>query len=173
MAGTARVTAAGAYIEQAPGAAAYVTALGAYVELAPGTVLPSGPFAGTQGSVVYAVGTATMVGEIREWSLSVEANVTDVSAFGSSWRKFVSGVKAGQGAFSGQFDDGDAPQEALLGALMRGEYVALRLFVAPTLYFNVGSALITDIEPGTDIEGAADVSYAWVANGAVGTAAVS
>ncbi len=59
---------------------------------------------GTSGSVVYQTvnGTAgTLVGEIKNWTLTVEAEELDTSAFGQSWRGFDAGIKSGTAGYYG------------------------------------------------------------------------
>lgn len=90
---------------------------------------------GTSGSVVYqtANGTAgTLIGEIKNWTLTVEAEELDTSAFGQSWRGFDAGIKQWSGSFEGNKDDNDGQQDALWTNLLAGTKAEVTMFLDGT-----------------------------------------
>jgi hypothetical protein len=66
------------------------------------------PLAGRGGSVKFSSstgGTPALVGDLREWSLNVEADMFEVSTFGSSgWKEFQPNLNGASGSLSGYWN---------------------------------------------------------------------
>lgn len=66
------------------------------------------PLAGRGGSVKFSSstgGTPALVADLREWSLNVEADMFEVSTFGSSgWKQFQPNLNGAQGTISGYWN---------------------------------------------------------------------
>ena len=76
------------------------------------------PLAGRGGSVKFSSstgGTPALVGDLREWSLNVEADMFEVSTFGSSgWKQFQPNLNGASGTVSGYFNvEGSTTMKAL------------------------------------------------------------
>jgi hypothetical protein len=123
-------------------------------------------YSGTAGSVVWVpAGTAT-VGEIKEWSATVEQNLPETTAFGDSWREYTPGIRGVTGKFSGWEDGSDAIQGSVKAAIIGGSAaITLRLYEGTAKYLS-GSAFISTWEPGTSIEGVATVNFGFTGTGA-------
>lgn len=122
---------------------------------------------GTAGSVVYVTGGTTTVGNLTEWRLDVSMSPQEVTAFGDNWQKFLPSVRGATGTFQGNFDNSDAAQTSLRNAALGGSAVALRLYVAPSNYFNVGTAYLNGMGPGISQMGKGDVQFSFTASDAV------
>lgn len=122
---------------------------------------------GTAGSVVYMTGGTTTVGEIAEWALDISHSPVDATAFGNDWAKYVPSIRNATGTFSGNFDHADSAQASLINAMLAGSVVAFRLYVAPTKYFNIGTAYLTGMGPSISQTGKGDTSYSFQNSAAV------
>lgn len=76
------------------------------------------PLAGRGGSVKFSSstgGTPALVGDLREWTLNVEADMFEVSTFGSSgWKQFQPNLNGAQGSISGYFNvEGSTSMKAI------------------------------------------------------------
>lgn len=125
-----------------------------------------GPYSGTAGSVVVISGGTTLIGWITEWDLSKSMNQVETTSFGNNNELIIPSIKGASGSFSGSFDDADTGQAALVTAYEAGTYIGLRLYMGTAKYWNVGSALITDLGPSMSVDGKADISYDFRAHGA-------
>lgn len=121
---------------------------------------------GTAGSVVLVSGGTVVVGEIREWSATVEQNTPEVSAFGDSWRDYSAGLRSVSGKFGGWEDGTDTVQGTIRAMIIGGSAATvLRLYENNTKYLS-GSAFVTTWEPGTSIDGVATVNFNFRGTGA-------
>jgi hypothetical protein len=107
------------------------------------------------------------VGEIAEWSLDLRHSPVDVTAFGDNWERYVPSIRGATGSFSGNFDDADAAQSTLRNSMLGGSAVALRLYVSPNKYFNVGTAYLTGMSPAVSVAGKADTGHDFQVSGPV------
>lgn len=121
---------------------------------------------GTLGSVVYTTGGTTMVGEMKEWSLDMQMDMPDATAFGDNWREFTSGIKTWTGTFAGNFDSADSVQTSLRSAFLAGSVCGLRFYVSTANYFS-GSAYINGQTPATAFDGLATIEYSIQGTGAL------
>lgn len=66
------------------------------------------PIGGRGGSVKFSSstgGTPALVGDLREWSLNVEADMFEISTFGSSgWKEFMPNLNGASGSLSGYWN---------------------------------------------------------------------
>lgn len=129
---------------------------------------------GTQGSVVLATsnGTAgTLVGGMKTWTVTVEGEVLDTSAFGQDWRSKDMGIKQWSGSFEGNKDGANAIQNELWTQLLAGSKAEVTFYMGSVdrLY---GTVVITGEEITQNFEGMAETSYNFEGDGtlAKGTA---
>lgn len=121
---------------------------------------------GTLGSIVFTTGGTTVVGEMKEWSLDMQMDTPDATAFGDTWREFVSGIKTWTGSFSGNFDGSDSAQTSLRSAFLAGSVCSYRFAVDSSHYF-AGSALINGQSPSTSFDGLATTEFSIQGTGAL------
>ena len=74
--------------------------------------------AGKGGSVKFTSstgGTPALVGDLREWTLNVEADMFDIATFGSSgWREFQPNLNGASGTVSGYWNvEGSTTMKAM------------------------------------------------------------
>jgi len=129
---------------------------------------------GTQGSVVYSTanGTAgTLIGGMKTWSLSVEGEVLDTSAFGQDWRSKDLGIKQWTGSFEGNKDGTNAAQNAVWSQLLAGSKAEVTFYMG-TIDRYYGTVVITSEEPTQTFDGFAETTYNFEGDGtlAKGTA---
>lgn len=124
-------------------------------------------YSGTSGSVVYqtASGTAgTLIGEMKEYTLSVEVEELDTSAFGQSWRGKDAGIKQWSGSFSGNADNADTQQTALWTNMGAGTKAELTFFLNGTAGFY-GTAVILGQEITDSFDGLGETSFNFSGDG--------
>jgi hypothetical protein len=122
---------------------------------------------GTSGSVVYQTtnGTAgTLVGEIKNWTLTVEAEELDTSAFGQSWRGFDAGIKQWSGSFEGNKDNDDGQQTALWTNLLAGTKAEVTFFLSGTAGYY-GTVVILGEEVAQAFDAFGETSYNFRGDG--------
>ena len=122
---------------------------------------------GTQGSVVYSTanGTAgTLVGGMKTWSLSVEGEVLDTSAFGQSWRSKDLGIKQWTGSFEGNKDGTNAIQNSIWSQLLAGSKAEVTFYMG-TIDRYYGTVVVTGEEPTQTFDGFAETSYSFEGDG--------
>lgn len=125
--------------------------------------------AGTSGSVVYATsnGTAgTLIGEIKNWTITVEAAELDTSAFGQSWRGKDAGIKQWSGSFEGNKDHGDAQQDALWDNLLAGTKAEVTFFTGGTTGYY-GTVVMLGEEPTQSFDNFAEDTWNFTGDGAL------
>lgn len=123
-------------------------------------------YSGTAGSVVVVSGGTTVVGEIREWTATVEQNLPETTAFGDSWREYTPGLRGVTGSFQGWTDGADATQTTLRSMIIGGSAAtSLRLYDGTAKYLS-GSAFVASWEPAQSVDGVATVSFNFTGTGA-------
>lgn len=105
------------------------------------------------------VGTNT-IGEISEWSLDVNADIVDTSAFGDEWKKKTATQKDWSGSCNGRLDPSDAGQNALT----IGSDVTLELYVNDSNYYS-GNAVVESISYGAAVADVITVTFNFTGNG--------
>lgn len=130
-------------------------------------------YAGKDG-VIKVAGTAC--GEVKNWTLNVQAEFGEVKSKGTDWKRQVIGHKGWSGSLSCNSDFGDAQQQALYTALGSGADIELVLFGAGEAVGKkyTGNAKITSCALASpDSPDAADRTFEFVGNGAITEANVS
>jgi hypothetical protein len=125
---------------------------------------------GTQGSVVYATSSGTsgtLVGGMKNWTLSVEGEVLDTSAFGQNWRSKDLGIKQWTGSFEGNKEGQGTVQNAIWAQLLGGTKAEVT-FYAGTVDRYYGTVVITSEEINQTFDGFAEVSYNFEGDGTLG-----
>lgn len=116
---------------------------------------------GTAGSVI--VGTVA-VGKVKEWSLSFSRDAVETTGMGTSAREYIPGVYGFTGSFSTNKDIADAGEVALKAAAIGAGTVALKLYEG-TAYYNIGTAVLTGMNPSLSFDGASQNSYDFQGSG--------
>ncbi len=116
---------------------------------------------GTAGSVV--VGTVA-VGHVSEWSISFSREAVEIPGMGLAAREYIPGIYGFTGTFSTSKDIADAGEVALKAAALGAGTVALKLYEG-TAYYNVGTAILTGMNPALSYDGAATNSYDFTGSG--------
>ena len=127
---------------------------------------------GTSGSVVWASsnGTAgTLIGEIKNWTVTVEAAELDTSAFGQSWRGFDAGIKQWGGSFEGNRDQNDTQQAAIWTNLLAGTKAEITFYLDADDYVY-GTVVILGQEDTQSFDNFGEVAYTFRGDGTLATA---
>ena len=102
-------------------------------------------------------GAATPVALLKDWSLDLTTDNTDVTAFGDATRLFVPGIPSASGSFSGYFDTAGA-QFAVASSVASGR----KLYLYPNFTDNAslywfGTAHF-DLSVSTGVDAAVEIS---------------
>lgn len=131
--------------------------------------------AGKGGSVKFSSstgGTPALVGDLREWTLNVEADMFEISTFGSSgWKQFQPNLNGAQGSISGYWNvQGSTTMKAVQTHILSQstDPATLSLLVHNTEGNGyTGSAWITGIQPQAAVDGIVSFSANITYDGAV------
>lgn len=121
-------------------------------------------FSGTAGSVLYMNGGTATVEGIGEWSLDIQGEAVETTAFGVNWRENIVGIKSYSFSFSGRRDNGTG-QELLHTGILAGSAHQFRLHENATKYWNIGTAIMTGMSPSISYDGRGDTSYDFEGSG--------
>lgn len=133
------------------------------------------PLAGRGGSVKFSSstgGTPALVGDLREWTLNVEADMFEVSTFGSSgWKQFQPNLNGAQGTISGYFNvEGSTSMKAIQNHLLSQstDPAHIDLLVDNTAQngFTM-DAWVTSLSPGASVDAIVPFSANITAEGSV------
>lgn len=124
-------------------------------------------FSGTAGSVTCHTGGTILTAGISEWSLDGSMSPVEVTNFGETWDSYVPSVRNATGSFSGNREQSDAGQAALVNAFLGGSAMILRLYENSTKYWLVGTAYITGMSPTVGVKGKGEMSFNFQASGPV------
>ena len=124
-------------------------------------------FSGTAGSVTCHTGGTILSAGISEWSLDGSMSPVETTEFGQTWDTFVPSVRNATGSFSGNKEQADTGQTALMNSFLGGSAIILRLYEDATKYWLVGTAYITGMSPTTSVKGKGEISFNWQASGPV------
>ncbi len=133
------------------------------------------PLAGRGGSVSFSSstgGTPALVGDLREWSLNIEADMFEVSTFGSSgWKQFQPNLNGASGTVSGYFNVQDsttmrAMQDHLLTQSTDPATIELQVDDTNQNGFTM-SAWVTSLSPGASVDAIVPFTANITAEGAV------
>lgn len=118
---------------------------------------------GVDGAVRIA---STLVGKIRRWRLTTERNVVDTGGFGDEWEEPDGTRLRATGSFEGVYAiEGESGQGQVKTALIANALVVLDL-QQKTGYVTQINARITQVEEGTDFDGASTFSAQFAQVGA-------
>lgn len=118
------------------------------------------PLAGRHGTVKYTSSTAgspALVGDLRSWELDIQADMFEVSTFGSSgWKRFMPNMSGAQGTIEGYWSvttstSMKAIQTKVLGLSTAPGTLAL-LVDATGQNGYVGDGWITNIRVGAAVD---------------------
>lgn len=131
--------------------------------------------AGKGGSVKFSSSTGgvpALVGDLREWTLNVEADMFEISTFGSSgWKQFQPNLNGAQGSISGYWNvQGSTTMKAVQTHILSQstDPATLSLLVHNTEGNGyTGSAWITGIQPQAAVDGIVSFSANITYDGAV------
>lgn len=116
--------------------------------------------AGRGGSVKFSSstgGTPAAVADLREWSLNVEADMFEISTFGSSgWKEFQPNLNGASGQISGYWNVQDSPTMKAIQTHLLSQTTApakISLLVDNTNQNGyTASCWITGISPGAAVD---------------------
>lgn len=130
--------------------------------------------AGKNGSVKFSSstgGTATLVGDLRSWTLNVSADMFDIATFGSSgWREFQPNLNGAQGSLGGYWNVQASSsmkwlqEHILLQAASPGQ---LDLHVDGNNNGYTGAVYITGISPAAAVDGIVEFNADFTYTGSV------
>lgn len=123
-------------------------------------------FSGTAGSVLYMNGGTAVVTGMGEWSLDIQGEAVETTAFGVNWRENIQGIRSYSFSFSGRRDDA-AGQELLHTGILAGSAHAFRLHESAAKYWNVGTSIFTGMSPTISFDGKGETSYDFEGSGAL------
>lgn len=117
--------------------------------------------AGKGGSVKFSSstgGTPALAGDLREWNLNVEADMFEISTFGSSgWRQFQPNLNGASGTINGYWNvEGSTTMKAIQEHILSQstDPATLDLLVSDAEQNGyTGSAYVTQINPGASVDG--------------------
>ncbi|MBX6361318.1 MAG: hypothetical protein IRZ03_14705 [Acidobacterium ailaaui] len=106
--------------------------------------------AGYGGTVkLGASGGSTAVGQVKDWTLTLSADIMDTTTMGNGpWKTYMAGLLGGEGKLTCNFDPTDTGgQLALQQALLTGGTVTVNLYVttSPNHYYSA-TALVKQME---------------------------
>lgn len=133
------------------------------------------PLAGRGGSVKFSSstgGTPALVGDLREWQLNVEADMFEVSTFGSSgWKNFQPNLNGASGSLSGYWNvEASTTMKAMQAHLLSQstDPAKVNLLVDNTEQNGYTmSAWITSLSPGASVDAIVPFTANFTADGAV------
>lgn len=133
------------------------------------------PLAGRGGSVKFSSstgGSPALVGDLREWSLNVEADMFEVSTFGSSgWKQFQPNLNGAQGTIAGYFNvEGSTSMAAIQNHLLSQStdpaHIDLLVDNSESNGFSM-DVWVTSLSPGASVDAIVPFSANITAEGAV------
>jgi len=133
------------------------------------------PLAGRGGAVKFSSstgGTPALVGDFREWSMNVEADMFEVSTFGSSgWKQFQPNLNGASGSFTGYWNvEASTAMKAIQAHLLSQstDPATVDLLVdSGGANGYTGSAWITSIAPGASVDSIVPFTGNFTFDGAV------
>ncbi len=123
--------------------------------------------AGRSGSVKF--NSTNLVGDLREWTLAIDADMLEISSFGSSgWRNFQKMMTGAGGSANGYWNAqtstsmGDIQDQILNLSTTQ----TLSLLVGGTNGYT-GSAWITSLSPSAAVDGVVEFNFDFQFEGSV------
>lgn len=133
------------------------------------------PLAGRGGSVKFSSstgGTPALIGDLREWTLNVDAEMFEVSTFGSSgWRQFQPNLNGASGSLSGYWNvqastTMKAVQTHLLSQSTDPAHLDLLVDNTEQNGYSM-SVWISNIQPGASVDAIVPFNANFTVDGAV------
>jgi len=124
-------------------------------------------FSGTAGSVTTFTGGTILALGIAEWTLDGSMSPVESTSFGNQWDEYVPSVRNATGSFSGNREQTDSGQSALVTSYLGGSVLALRLYENATKYWLISTAYITGMSPTVSVKGKGDMSFTFQVSGPV------
>jgi len=128
-------------------------------------------FKGVSGSVMTGTGAGTKIGNIKNWSLTVDIGNNDTSSFGDTDTTSVMGLRNASAQISGDLST-DANQRAFLAMVgSTGTLAAVKLHMVistetgRSAKFYAASANITNLQIGSEVAGVASFSGSFHLSG--------
>lgn len=122
-------------------------------------------FKGNSG-VVEIGGTA--IGEVMSFSVTETADTVEDTQMGDSWRSNVVTLKSWDGSVDLHFDDTDSIQESLtVGSTVTIDFLPEGPDTG--FYSKTGSAIVTSVDQGNEIEGIVTRTVTFQGTGALTT----
>lgn len=133
------------------------------------------PLSGRGGSLKFSSstsGTPALAGDFREWTLNVEADMFEVSTFGSSgWKEFMPNLNGASGQGSGYWNvQGSTTMKAIQNHLLSQstDPAEIRLLVdAANGNGYTGDCWVTSIQPGASVDNIVPFNFSFTMHGAV------
>lgn len=123
---------------------------------------------GQGGTVSYGSGS---VATIRSWSLDINTNMHDVSAFSTDavvWREWAAGLQGWSGSIAGSFDPSSTGQNDLITNTITPTTAQIILEIDKINGGKfTGSCYLESLGASVDIDGMADMSWSVTGNGAL------
>ena len=123
-----------------------------------------------------ATGTATAIGELRDWSFEETSEQIDTSAMGDCTKKFTAGAKATTGQLTVWWDGSDTAQDYLIV----GNTVYIDIYPegdsSTDIYYAgpTGGAVITSVSrEGGGVDGVVGSTFGFTINGTFSEATVT
>ena len=117
------------------------------------------PVVGVGGAVKVGA-TPTIIANMNTWSITEKAAVQDTTVFqvSGNWQTNAATIKSWTGKFDGFIDPADTNQLSLINGL--GSTFSLEFDIDPTATHKwAGSAIVTGIDPKSDVKGMAVVTF--------------
>ena len=122
-------------------------------------------YKGYEGTV--KVNTSNTVGEVTNFSLTINTDIKETSKLGSAWATNVPTLSRWNGSINANFDPDDSGQ-VLLGS---GDVVTLELNAGNGMKYS-GSAVIGDNGIANDVGGIVTMSFSFTGSGELTQTAV-
>ena len=123
---------------------------------------------GKSGTITYDGGS---VARINSWSLDVDTNMHDVTSFSTDavqWREFVDGLSGWTGSIAGVFDSASTGQNDLITNSLTPVAATVVMELDKSAGGKLsGSAYLSSMSAGSDIDATADMSWSVQGTGAL------
>lgn len=106
---------------------------------------------------------AVTVAEVRDWSISENADTIETTSMGDAARTYVAGLTSASGSINVHYDDTDTTGQ---GAMTIGSSVTLELYVDADTYASM-TAIITEAGVSSTTDGVVEGSFSFTVDGAV------
>ena len=120
--------------------------------------------AGYGGSVKLGANT---VARVKQWSLTINNELLEISSLGNQWKEFLPGLLGAEASLDVAVDPSDTNgQNALRSANLGSTSVTLNLYINSTNYYS-GTAFVNSYEPSAAVDAAVEGSLSCTYSDAV------